>query len=266
MIIIYIFTLEILFQLIIFTVKNHDHIQTTWVWGIDSGRKYYSKVTCLLSIKNIHVLEASALWVILNCLCLGDSSSRREVAAGGGGSWGVCQGWSEDLHQHGLPQQHADWPGDGVHHHRVQVIRDWSARCHHLPQWSTPCHEDVGTQSFRTRSGGHTKQYCQVSNNIQNIKRIIHCFRKGLIYFSDFCQLILKWFRDNKEEKENFNQNMFKVVWFKINLKLKLCLLSDVVWNWSLSHWLPSKETQAWQARHSKGQNHQWIEKIGSHP
>ena len=36
-------------------------------------------------------------------------------------------------------------------------------------------------------------------------------YRKGLIYFPEFCQLILKWFRDNKEEKENFNQNMFKV-------------------------------------------------------
>ena len=35
--------------------------------------------------------------------------------------------------------------------------------------------------------------------------------RKGLIYFPEFCQLILKWFRDNKEAKENFNQNMFKV-------------------------------------------------------
>jgi len=36
--------------------------------------------------------------------------------------------------------------------------------------------------------------------------------KKGLIYFPDFCQLILKWFRDNKEEKENFNQNMFKLL------------------------------------------------------
>ena len=36
-------------------------------------------------------------------------------------------------------------------------------------------------------------------------------YRKGLIYFPEFCQLILKWFRDNKEAKENFNQNMFKV-------------------------------------------------------
>ena len=36
-------------------------------------------------------------------------------------------------------------------------------------------------------------------------------YRKGLIYFPDFCQLILKWFRDNKGEKENFNQSMFKV-------------------------------------------------------
>ena len=37
-------------------------------------------------------------------------------------------------------------------------------------------------------------------------------FRKGLIYFTDFCQLILKWFRDNKEAKENFNQNMVKML------------------------------------------------------
>ena len=38
-----------------------------------------------------------------------------------------------------------------------------------------------------------------------------HVLRKGLIYFPDFCQLILKRFRNSEEQEENFKQNMFKV-------------------------------------------------------
>ena len=39
----------------------------------------------------------------------------------------------------------------------------------------------------------------------------LNILRKGLIYFPDFCHLILKWFRNNEEQEENFKQNMFKV-------------------------------------------------------
>ena len=49
------------------------------------------------------------------------------------------------------------------------------------------------------------------SNSLLVGHEVMNLYRKGLIYFPEFCQLILKWFRDNKEEKENFNQNMFKV-------------------------------------------------------
>jgi len=36
--------------------------------------------------------------------------------------------------------------------------------------------------------------------------------KKGLIYFPDFCQLILKWFRSTEAEEESFRQNMFKIL------------------------------------------------------
>ena len=35
--------------------------------------------------------------------------------------------------------------------------------------------------------------------------------RKGLIYFPDFCQLVLDRFRDDEVQEEQFRQNMFKV-------------------------------------------------------
>ena len=38
--------------------------------------------------------------------------------------------------------------------------------------------------------------------------------RKGLIYFPDFCQLILERFRKSQAEDEDFRQTIFKVVTF----------------------------------------------------
>ena len=35
--------------------------------------------------------------------------------------------------------------------------------------------------------------------------------RRGLIYFNDFCQMILKWFRDDVSQEEHFKQLMFRV-------------------------------------------------------
>ena len=37
--------------------------------------------------------------------------------------------------------------------------------------------------------------------------------RRGLIYFNDFCQMILKWFRDDVGQEEHFKQLMFRVGW-----------------------------------------------------
>ena len=42
--------------------------------------------------------------------------------------------------------------------------------------------------------------------------------RRGLIYFNDFCQMILKWFRDDVSEEEHFKQLMFRVcVFYPVN-------------------------------------------------
>ena len=35
--------------------------------------------------------------------------------------------------------------------------------------------------------------------------------RKGLIFFSDFCKLVLSWFREEPSQEEHFKQNMFRV-------------------------------------------------------
>ena len=36
--------------------------------------------------------------------------------------------------------------------------------------------------------------------------------RKGLIYFPDFCQIVLERFRENEAEEEEFRKTIFKVV------------------------------------------------------
>ena len=36
--------------------------------------------------------------------------------------------------------------------------------------------------------------------------------KRGLIYFPDFCQLVLEKFRGDAVGGENFRQNMFKVI------------------------------------------------------
>ena len=38
-----------------------------------------------------------------------------------------------------------------------------------------------------------------------------HIGRNGLIYFADFCQLVLDWFRDDLGQEEAFRQAMFRV-------------------------------------------------------
>ena len=38
-----------------------------------------------------------------------------------------------------------------------------------------------------------------------------HIGRNGLIYFADFCQLVLDWFREDGNQEEAFRQAMFRV-------------------------------------------------------
>ena len=47
--------------------------------------------------------------------------------------------------------------------------------------------------------------------------------KRGLIYFPDFCQLVLEKFRGDAVEGENFRQNMFKVI--KIPSEMEEALL-----------------------------------------
>ena len=50
--------------------------------------------------------------------------------------------------------------------------------------------------------------------------------KRGLIYFPDFCQLVLEKFRGDAVEEEIFRQNMFKVLinddWVKMNKYMNL--------------------------------------------
>lgn len=38
-----------------------------------------------------------------------------------------------------------------------------------------------------------------------------HIGKNGLIYFADFCQLVLDWFREDASQEEAFRQAMFRV-------------------------------------------------------
>ena len=38
-----------------------------------------------------------------------------------------------------------------------------------------------------------------------------HIGRNGLIYFADFCQLVLDWLREDASQEEAFRQAMFRV-------------------------------------------------------
>ena len=38
-----------------------------------------------------------------------------------------------------------------------------------------------------------------------------HISRNGLIFFADFCQLVLDWLREDSRGEEEFRQEMFRV-------------------------------------------------------
>ena len=44
----------------------------------------------------------------------------------------------------------------------------------------------------------------------RKIRRLNRIARNGLIYFPDFCKLVLDTFREEKNKEEQFRRNMFK--------------------------------------------------------
>ena len=72
-------------------------------------------------------------------------------------------------------------------------------------------------------------------------------FRNGLIYFPDFCQLVLERFREDKYTEEDFRRSMFKVGQKNKDGKTfnnPPLLPPDAVWNRPLPHRYQSKEIQ----------------------
>ena len=55
--------------------------------------------------------------------------------------------------------------------------------------------------------------------------------RAGLIYFPDFCTVVLERLRQSKEEEEDFYQYMFKVRLAHKDIGDKVYDLSDDVWD-----------------------------------
>ena len=46
-----------------------------------------------------------------------------------------------------------------------------------------------------------------------------HIGKNGLIYFADFCQLVLDWFREDAMGEEEFRQSMFRVRQYSVSFK-----------------------------------------------
>ena len=56
----------------------------------------------------------------------------------------------------------------------------------------------------------------------------------GLIYYPDFCQLCLEYFRQGQDEEEEFMKNLFKVTHLVSSVLSRLFLQSsklDFLWN-----------------------------------
>ena len=57
----------------------------------------------------------------------------------------------------------------------------------------------------------------------------------GLIYYPDFCQLCLEYFRQGLDEEEEFRKNLFKVIYFFSSVQSKKSCLAifqiDFLWN-----------------------------------
>ena len=52
--------------------------------------------------------------------------------------------------------------------------------------------------------------------------------RNGLIYFPDFCKLVLDTFREEKAEEEQFRRNMFKAI-IKLKVTFNIHLLQQKI-------------------------------------
>ena len=76
------------------------------------------------------------------------------------------------------------------------------------------------------KHGENLKFFAFVSSKLLNIflwcQEIQLCVRNGLIYFPDFCQVVLKRYRQDKDAEEYFMQNMFKVKNVPITLLMPL--------------------------------------------
>ena len=51
----------------------------------------------------------------------------------------------------------------------------------------------------------------------------------GLIYYPDFCQLCLEYFRQGQDQEEEFRKNLFKVIHFVSTVQYLVLL--DFLWN-----------------------------------
>ena len=94
--------------------------------------------------------------------------------------------------------------------------------------------DNAGAEPHRAGDGGHSEPDCQVWQHTYNLDNIYanrdvlcwQCPRNGLIYFPDFCQLVLENFRQSEEEEEDFYKNAFKVH----NLyNIYKCIKADIV-------------------------------------
>ena len=66
----------------------------------------------------------------------------------------------------------------------------------------------------------------------------------GLIYFPDFCQLCLEYFRQSQDEEEEFRKNLFKVIHFfsSVSACLAIFQVLDFLWNRAFTNRSQSEE------------------------
>ena len=82
-------------------------------------------------------------------------------------------------------------------------------------RFSAECSEgdaDGGAEPLGPRVCGHPQWARQVPRRDEDCVQIMVTIRrKGLLYYPDFCDVVLERFRESKEEEEDFYQYTFKV-------------------------------------------------------
>ena len=66
----------------------------------------------------------------------------------------------------------------------------------------------------------------------------------GLIYYPDFCQLCLEYFRQGQDEEEEFRKNLFKVSLLFSQDCLAIWKVLDFLWNRASTNRSQSEEIQ----------------------